>query len=265
MRVILKPMGALTIASVLIGLSVYVFLVSPRTKTAAPTSTVPKPHLVGHWNFDKGNGTVVSDSAVGGHSGTLQGSAGWGTGPTGKHSLSLPPGSGSFVDIPQPVVDTSKSFTVTACVKMHLPKGFQTIVSIDGEKVSGFYLQLRDAEKTLGFTFLPGDDPAKNNPVFASMKEPPVSDQWYHLTGVHDATAHTISLYVNGVLAETKPLPPHWRASGHTLIGRGLFDRMPVDFMEGQVDDVRFYDVALPATQIRSIADEDLPVSLRKK
>lgn len=56
------------------------------------------------------------------------------------------------VDIPKPVVDTARSFTVSAWVKLYSTTGYQAAVSIDGDQISGFYLQLSNASGEFSFT-----------------------------------------------------------------------------------------------------------------
>ncbi|MBV9849777.1 MAG: alpha-L-arabinofuranosidase, partial [Armatimonadetes bacterium] len=86
------------------------------------------PALAAHWTFDEGSGTVAADISGNGNNGTLQGDAGWGPGLVGAHALRLPGRPGSFVDVPAPVVDTTKSFTAAAWVKVNDVSGFQTFV-----------------------------------------------------------------------------------------------------------------------------------------
>src|SRR5690606_16065861 len=70
-----------------------------------------------------------------------------------------------YVDVPAPVVDTSRSFTVAAWVNLASTGGYQTFVSIDGDQVSAFYLQKRDDTGTFAFSRLPADDPQANSDV----------------------------------------------------------------------------------------------------
>ncbi|MBV9850587.1 MAG: carbohydrate binding domain-containing protein [Armatimonadetes bacterium] len=210
--------------------------------------------MAAHWTFEEGSGTVAADASGNGHSGMLQGGAGWAPGLVGAHALRLPGRPGSFVDVPAPAVDTTKSFTAAAWVKVNDVSGFQTFVSIDGDRVSGFYLQLRADTGRFGFAVLPGDDPGDNRPALASANDDPEPDTWYHLAGVYDATAQTVTLYVNGQPQETVPFKSSWRAPGHTEIGRGKFGGRPVDFVGGAIDDVRLYQAALPAADVRALA-----------
>jgi alpha-L-arabinofuranosidase len=215
---------------------------------------------VASWQFDAGSGTTVTDASGQGNDGTTQGDAGWGTGLVGAHDLSLPGRAGSFVDIPRPVIDTSQSFTVMASVKLNRIDGYQTVVSIDGDQISGFFLQLRGDSGDFGFTVPPADGTGGAVAIAASNIGPE-ANHWYHLAGVYDAAAHTLSLYVNGSLQETVPFTSPWRATGHTVIGRGKFGGSPVDFVGGQIDDVRLYQSAVSAADIRAVAQAEIPAS----
>ncbi|HEX3443094.1 MAG TPA: hypothetical protein VHS80_00135 [Chthoniobacterales bacterium] len=92
-----------------------------RAQTAEPVTYLP---------FDEGTGTHAAD-VVGDHPATLLGGAAWTTGIVGPHALSLPGTPGSYGDIASPVLDTTKSFTVAAWVKLNNTNGYQTFVSGD--------------------------------------------------------------------------------------------------------------------------------------
>lgn len=220
-------------------------------------------HLVAHYTFEEESGADIKDATGKGVSGKLLGQASRGAGLNGKNALTLPGQSGSFVEIPKPVVDTTRSFTVTACVKLNKMTGFQTAVSIDGSATSGFFLQLRDDTRTFAFTVLPGTAEG-GNPAVAAMDDSPDPDRWYHLAGVYDANAKNISFYLDGVLQQTVPYDRGIQATGTTAIGRGKYDGNPVDFVSGSIDDVRFYDDALPAADILAVFNTDLPVAARQ-
>ena len=213
---------------------------------------------VAQWNFDEGTGKTAG-SATGGDAGTLQGAAGWGMGLVGAHALTLPGRPGDFVDVSRSVIDTSRSFTVAVAVKLNRGNGYQTFVSVDGEHISGFFLQFRDDTQEFALT-LPGADGTDNiTSAIASSHIEPETGVWYHLAGVYDAAARTVSLYVDGVLQETVPAPASWQAAGHLVIGRGKFAGNPVDFVDGSIDDVRIYALALPASSALTLAKADLP------
>jgi alpha-L-arabinofuranosidase len=209
------------------------------------------PVPVARWTFDEGSGQTAGDSA-GSHPATLVGDATWTAGIQGPSALLLD-GAGDYADVGASVIDTSRSFTASAWVRLDRITGYQTAVSVDGDQVSGFYLGLRDDTRRFALARLTSDNPQAAAP-FPSAGFDPVVGQWYLLTGVHDADAQTNSLYVNGVLQGTVPVPDPWAASGHLVIGRAKFAGNEVDFVDGAIDDVRVYDRALTAEQIAQLA-----------
>ena len=78
----------------------------------------------------------------------------------------------------------------------------------------------------------------------------PVAGQWYQLTGVADASANTISIYVDGVLENTTSFSDWWSATGNTLIGHGFYNSAPTDYVNGSVDSVEIFPTAMSATQV---------------
>jgi len=174
--------------------------------------------------------------------------AGWTTGLVGPFALSLPGLPGSYAEIPGDVLDTTKSYTVAAWVKLKDVNGYQTFVSEDGDFQSAFFLQLRGDSRQFSFT-TPYDFFTLPQSGFT-----PVVGVWYHLAGVYDAVAQSSSLYVNGVLADRIFNVAPRAASGNTGIGRGWFNNSRVDFNNAAIDDVRFYGSALSAPRILQIA-----------
>ena len=206
---------------------------------------------VGYWTFDEGTGTSAADATGNASTATLQSSAGWGTGRFGDSALSLNGTSTSFADIPHTVINTAQSFTVTAWVNLNALGNNQTAVSLDGSQVSAFYLQLRSDGK-FAFTRLASD--SGSGATAAASTSAPTAGTWYHLAGVYDATAQTISLYVNGALQQTTSYTTVWQGTGHTGIGRGLYNGGPVDFFNGLIDDVHIYDFVLDYAGINTLA-----------
>jgi alpha-L-arabinofuranosidase len=217
--------------------------------TATGAWGVPLPKAAAYLTFDEGNGTVAADSSGNNNNATLIGAAGWTTGFLGPFALGLPGVPGSYAQIPGAVVDTTKSYTVTAWVKLNtVGKVYQTFVSEDGDGQSAFFLQLRGDTNQFSFTILYD---------FSTLPQSgftPVIGVWYHLAGVYDSAAETASLYVNGVLADQIFDVAPRAANGNTGIGRGWFKNGPVDFNNAAIDDVRLYESALNAAQILEIA-----------
>ncbi|MCX5420766.1 LamG-like jellyroll fold domain-containing protein [Streptomyces sp. NBC_00078] len=216
------------------------------------TPAAAAPALAAHWALDEGSGTTAADSSGNAHTGTLGSGAAWATGEVGPGAVSLDKSASGAVDVPSPVVNTSASFTVSAWVKLNAMSGAQTVVSIDGTNVSGFYLQLSGTTGKFAFTRR-GSDSTSGAETRADGTASPSSGTWYHLVGVDDVAAGTLRLYVDGKAQGTAAYTTAWKAAGHTEIGRGLWSGAATDFVNGSVDDVRFYSGAMTAAEVAAV------------
>ncbi|MFD9563036.1 alpha-L-arabinofuranosidase C-terminal domain-containing protein [Streptomyces sp. NPDC059994] len=241
-RAIVTALGALPLAGA-IGPA---FAASP----ARAADALPVP--VAHWALDEAAGTTAADSA-GGRTLTLNAGARWGAAKSGASSLDVSAGGNATAR--GPAVDTTKSFSVSAWVRLSATTGYQTFVSVDGAQVSGFFLQLRDDTGAFAFTRLPSDATSANaSAAVAGASFAPAAGIWYHLLGVDDTAAGAVRLYVNGVLEGEVPYAGGWRASGDTAVGRGLFGGGEVDQAHALIDDVQVFGTALTAEQAAALA-----------
>ncbi|HEX9335791.1 MAG TPA: LamG-like jellyroll fold domain-containing protein, partial [Pseudonocardiaceae bacterium] len=240
-------------------LAVLVIPIAMFVAGTIPSAAAPNPGsqhtapLIGHWAFDESAGTTAADSAGGNHPLTLLAGAGFGSGVVGPHALVVDGTHQQSAVSSGPVIDTGKSFTVSAWVNLRNTNGYQTFVSEDGTQVSSFFLQLRGDSHRFAFTRLSYDSPS----AFGTIATSPIIPQpgvWYHLTGVFDASAQTVSLYVNGTLQQTIDYPASWAATGSLAVGRGFYNGGQVDWVSGSIDDVRAYAGVLPADDIRTLA-----------
>ena len=226
------------------------------SQTTVPSE--PRDTCSALWTFDRVNGIMALDESGHGNNLALVGdNASWTQdAKVGAGALKL--SGSSYAETAGPVVDTTRSFTVAAWVNFSAieKKGCQTVVAIDGTKVSAFYLQLNHLAGDR-FVFVrreKDDDELHMKPIWARSGAAVVRNAWYHLAGVYDAAAQTISLYVNGKLQESTPFTKAWQATGKTSVGRGLYSQTNSDFVRGTIDDVRIYAAALTADQIQALA-----------
>ncbi|MFT7873097.1 MULTISPECIES: LamG domain-containing protein [Amycolatopsis] len=220
----------------------------------------------GHWRFDDDRlGAAARNSVTGGADLTLSGGAQFvDNGALGK-AVRLDGASGQAATAPdRPVVHTDRSFSVTAWVTPRVfPTGQYdsvTAVSQDGAANSGFYLQRHWSGKWM---FMKAGTDRTDNAEWvgagsisnASLNVP------VHLTGVYDATARELTIYVNGERGYTAKLSqPAWDATGPLVVGRAKSLGNPGDFFNGQVDEVRTYNRALAAEEIQAIVSQsDVP------
>jgi hypothetical protein len=164
-------------------------------------------------------------------------------------------GSTGYAATSGPVVDTSTSWTVSAWARLNsAASGNRTVLAQDGAHNSAFYLSYQSSLGTWTLrtaTKDASDGNVSDQTVIA--KQPAVPGAWTHLAAVYDASAHTISLYVNGRLQGSDTVAAAWRAGGALQMGRALWQDAYYDYFPGQIDEVTIWPGALPADMI---ADE---------
>ena len=257
------PVGAPPILPGIMPSAVPLVSVRPNTRPGSRLDSVPEATMPSEpsegcralWTFDQDGGFAAIDSSGNGFNAALAGLHAIWTKDAKVGGGALKLSDSSYAEAASPVVDTSRSFTVAAWVKLSAIDKIncQTVVGMDGTNVSGFFLQLNHAAgDCFAFTRLNKDQDMA--PIMAKARFAPNLNTWYFLVGVYDASAGMISLYVDGKLQESVPFTSAWRATGKTSIGRGFYYKRNVDFLSGTVDDVRFYAYALTAKQIQILA-----------
>jgi hypothetical protein len=226
------------------------------SQTTAPSER--KDACCALWTFDRVNGVMALDESGHGNNLALVGDNAFWTQEAKVGAGALKLSGSSYAETAGPVIDTSRSFTVAAWVNFSVieRKGCQTVLAIDGTKVSAFYLQLNHlAGDRFVFSRRERDaDELHLTPIWAKSDSAVVRNTWYHVAGVYDAAAQTISLYVNGRLQESTPFTKAWQAAGKTSVGRGFYSQANTDFVKGTIDDVRIYASALTPDQIQALA-----------
>ncbi|MEV6525806.1 LamG-like jellyroll fold domain-containing protein [Longispora sp. NPDC051575] len=149
------------------------------------------------------------------------------------------------------VVDTSRSFSVAAWVRVDDTTGFRTFVSQCGTARCAYYLQYMANTDRWAFA-MPSED--KANPAgysIAQSAQAPRKGIWTHLTGVYDASAAKVRLYVNGQLDGEQGSHPGWKATGPTYLGKA----MNADLVKGGLADVRIWDRVISPNEAAVAAD----------
>jgi hypothetical protein len=196
---------------------------------------------VGFWPMDEGTGTVAEDLA-GDHDAVLVNGPTWTQGQSGGAVQFN--GANQYLDTGAAILDTTVNYTAAAWVKLDSLGGFATAVSQDGVNNSAFFLQYSGADNRFAFSFAG---------VRALAPDAPQTGRWYHLVGVRDVTAGTLTLYVDGQPAGTATACLGDASTGNTVIGRARFNGGPVDFWRGALDQVHVYDRALSAGEVADL------------
>ncbi|MEU8238903.1 LamG-like jellyroll fold domain-containing protein [Actinoplanes missouriensis] len=151
-------------------------------------------------------------------------------------------------------IDSSRSFTVAAWVKLNATGRTGQAVSADGNKQSPF--QLRYDATTNRWQFITSTfDSAAPAAIASTSTSTPGTGTWTHLAGVYDASSNTMRLYVNGSLQDTDTGARPFASSGGTTVGAGRWNGTVTDFWQGQVDDVQLYQKALTGTEVTAVRD----------
>ena len=206
--------------------------VDPGTPGTAGTHAYP---------FDEGSGTTAQDT-VGDADATLT-NATWAD---GVHGGALSFAGNGEADTGANLIKTEGSYSVSAWARLDEATGaFQTVVSQDTGGASAFFLQYSGQDQRWAMSFVG---------LRALSPEKPEVGRWYHLVGVRDASAGTLSLYVDGKKVATQHACTAPASTGHTVIGRGQYDGNKVDYLRGDVDEVRIFDRALTDAEVASLA-----------
>ncbi|MFC4585792.1 LamG-like jellyroll fold domain-containing protein [Sphaerisporangium corydalis] len=230
------------------------------------------PAALGLWTLDEGTGTVTADTSGYGRTAILKDGATWtGDGLNDTAALRLN-GTTAFASAPTAPVRTDHSYTVSARVRLTgddtcaMPTHTLTAVAQDGVRNSGFYLGYRTFTENGATVYRWSFTTASNDTDSFTMTHARSAetvgcsslDTWTLLTGVYDEVAKELRLYVNGQLADVRPVAV-WNAGGALQIGRVRNKGIYVDFFAGDVDDVRVYAGTLTDRQVLNLA-MNLPI-----
>ncbi|MGA8114787.1 MAG: LamG-like jellyroll fold domain-containing protein [Actinocatenispora sp.] len=236
------------------------------------------PSDAGNWPMDEGQGTVAADTRTAQpglpapvlHDLTTSGATTWPEGHVGPYAIGLDGSTGSLAtDVS--VLDTTKSFTISAWAYLDADPGFQTVVSQEGVHSSSFYLQYRpEAAECHGcWAFVMRDHDTDADAVSGAWPDPssppanlraPSFGEWTHLAGVVSVNAdgsRQLLLYVDGELQATTTLSADltFGSAGPLRVGRALSRSVPADFWSGQIDGVSVYQRALDSWDIGNLAN----------
>lgn len=217
---------------------------------------VSRDHVpVGEWKLD-GN----ADGRVPVQNGALGNSPEWTAGQSNvpdQTDLAVRlNGTSTHVTAPHSV-DVTKSFSVAGWAKLDSDGQLRTVLAQDGTRVSSFKLRATPDNRWSFVMFgTDVDGGATRGEIFGGTAQTGV---WTHLVAVYDAGSGQLNLYVNGVLAASKPWVQPWNhAAGKLQIGRSLWGAQYIEYFPGAIDDVSVYSRVLFAEEIRAMAGHDL-------
>ncbi|MFJ6009413.1 LamG-like jellyroll fold domain-containing protein [Streptomyces halstedii] len=165
-------------------------------------------------------------------------------------------GAGDYARTSAPHVDTQRAFTVSAWAKLdQVPSQAATVVAQLGTNRPGFELYYSKTSNRWGFTQYSADVPGASQ-IRAVQPEGTTArvGEWVHLVGVHDPTADTLTLYVNGVKAATVAQSKPFYAGGKVQVGALDIDGgQRIQYFPGTIDDVRFFDRVMAPAEVNQL------------
>jgi VanZ family protein len=207
--------------------------------------------LEAEWGFDGDGAHTAVDSSGQGHNGTFSNPPLHVSGVKGT-AIKLD-GVRDYINMGRSAAfRLVGSMTVTAWIySTSYPKDDAAIVSSLG-RIGGFQFDttVDTGPRTIGFKL---SDPCGND-MARYGRTPLRLETWYHVAGVFDAAARTMTVYLNGAPDDGALHGPvgSWQRSSRRplLVGRSYLDGF--DF-SGILDDVRLYSRALTRSEIGAV------------
>ena len=217
---------------------------------SATTATAGGP--VAAYAFSEAAGTTTSDASGNGNTGTLNGATRTTSGQFG--SAVVVNGAGAYVDLGNgPTLQLTGSMTISAWIRpAAFPVDDAAVVSKRASGELGFQLDatVDTGPRTIGFKLTN----ASGANMFRYGGTVLQANQWYHISGVYDATARTLDVYLNGVLDNGTLLGTVTSTQQNSPLNVNVGRRPGVSgfAFNGAIDEVRIYNRALSPTEIQA-------------
>ncbi|MFJ7592591.1 LamG-like jellyroll fold domain-containing protein [Streptomyces sp. NPDC097617] len=173
-------------------------------------------------------------------------------GPLGKRFQVVGKGNAnSWAQSAEPVVDVTKSFTLTARAYNSATKGSRIIMSQgDGESFS-FELGVNEVNGKQAWIFRvqTGDQGAEATTKTVAVEGLSMVKTPTLLMATYDAEKKAIALYVDGKAAGETPVPPIWQAPGPLQLGRSRHHNIWTGAWQGALHNIKVYNMAFTAEQ----------------
>jgi RHS repeat-associated protein len=199
----------------------------------------------GWWRLNASAGTDVVDASGGDNTATASGVT-W-SGGAGVFN-----GTSSVATTAGPVLDTTKSFTVSAWVKVTGTAASQTAVSQDSTTNSGFFLQYNKTADRWAFA-RSATDTTSPTAYRALSTATPALNTWTLLVGSYDVSTGAMKLYVNGTAQGTATDTTPYAANGPLVLGRSKYNGANEAFLGGSLGNVQVYQRTLSAADVSTL------------
>jgi hypothetical protein len=222
----------------------------------APARAAISDGLVLGYGFERFTGTAVTDSSTSHLDGVRHGTPnlpGQANGPQGHgKALVFDSTQLQFVDAGDaPALDVNR-FTLAAWVR-YTPNVHDDRWEIL-EKAGAYWMNIRTDTRKLRFGGFFGGCATSGHWVFLDSAKALPANTWVHVAGTYDGTA--LRIFVNGALNATKAVTGTTCANTEPL-AIGAKNRTVTGvteaYMDGRIDDLRVYNRALSATEVKTV------------
>ncbi len=213
------------------------------TRAATVIKTPPKNGLVGYWNFNEGTSTVALDYSGNRSTGTLVNSPIWSLGKLGG-SLRFVNASSRYVDVGTPsALDIHPPMTITAWVKRTSLGASHSILGHGSATGYAFYF---NGANKLSFGECIAGPPTPDVISTTALTD---TTSWRFVSVVYDGA--NAAFYVDGV-ADGAPAYSRTFTNSDALWLGGA-SGSACSYLQGSLDEVRIYNRALTATEIKNL------------
>ncbi len=217
------------------------------------------PYLVGWWTFDEGSGTVAKDSSGKGKEATLVGGPTWTKGKVGSGALSFD-AVDDIVEVPEvPAFDLSEALTITAWIKVNTFSTHYFILdkSPSGTAPDNYPGNYEFRTEPAGFLEFGHQWSQGTDYTFYKSTTNVTAGRWTHVA-VTVVKGGQIKFYVDGAPAGEATQTTNWPVlNDEPLRIGGRKDKY--SFYNGCIDDVRLYNRALTAGQVKTVFGGGVP------
>jgi hypothetical protein len=227
--------------------------------TTSSYAEISIENAVGIWLFDEGNGDTAKDSSESGNDGQIVNAPEWVDGKFGK-ALKFD-GVDDYINLPAVTSDSWEGMSVVAWAWLNL---LPTELPYSYGEVYGSNQDLYDLYEDRGNNELRckfASTSGAERPGIATAQL--VTGQWIHLAGTFDGAAGQAKIYMNGELQDTHNLAGAINGIQYSSIGAQGGPNGPfTDFIDGILDEVAVFSVALSEQEIRTIMDQGVAKSV---
>ena len=254
---------------------------------AAEISPIAPDALIGHWAFDDGTGTTVTDYSDNGFDGTFKtghadfgaGDPSWAIDRYGNAGKAIQFDEGAFVEVPYNTALNPTQITIALWVKADENRENNRFLGL--HSWNGYKFQLQSADKPFFSAATLNTTPGVDDVIYDRDTDPGLTiGTWYHLAVTFGGGE--MVFYVNGVetITHTAVTGNLVTVTGHNLtfgvstskfvatgdnystVGHADYHVIPIGwggYFHGVLDEVRMYNTVLTATQIASIHTLEKP------